>query len=70
MNAIAYALQLLNSLLPLIEAGKDVSELIAETRERLQNMHVEGRDPTPGEWDDLNARIDVLRGELHAGGGS
>lgn len=66
MNAIAYALQLLNALPALIQAGHDVSELITDTRDRLKNMETEGRDPTPGEWDDLNARIGLLRGDLHS----
>lgn len=66
MNAIAYALQLLNALPALIQAGHDVSELITDTRDRLKNMETEGRDPTPGEWDDLNARVGLLRGDLHS----
>jgi hypothetical protein len=66
MSALAYALQLLTALPQLIQAGADVMDMITEAQERLQNMQDEGRDPTPGEWDDLNARIDDLRGELHA----
>lgn len=66
MTALAYALQLLSALPQLIQAGSDVAALIAETRDRLQNMQDEGRAPTAGEFDDLNARIDLLRGELHA----
>lgn len=66
MNAIAYALQLLNALPQLIQAGHDVAALIQETRDRLQNMADENRDPTPGEWDELNAQIDLKRGKLHS----
>lgn len=66
MSALAYALQLLAALPQLIQAGADVMAMVTEAKDRLQNMHDEGRDPTPGEWDDLNARIDLLRGELHA----
>jgi hypothetical protein len=61
MNALAYALQLLQALPALIQAGQDASDLIA----RVKEMHDQGRDPTPGEWDDLNARIAPLRGDLH-----
>jgi hypothetical protein len=66
MSALAYALQLLAALPQLIQAGADVMQMITEAKDRLQNMQDEGRDPTPAEWDDLNARIATLRGELHA----
>jgi hypothetical protein len=62
MNALAYALQLLQALPALIQAGQDAADLVA----RVKEMHDQGRDPSPGEWDDLNARIATLRGDLHA----
>lgn len=65
-TALDYALKALQALPGLIAAGRDVTELAAETGQRLKDMRDEGRDPTPGEWDDLNARIDVLRGRLHS----
>ncbi len=61
-NALAYALQLLQALPGLIQAGQDASDLIAHVKE----MHDQGRDPSPGEWDDLNARIGLQRGDLHS----
>lgn len=66
MDALAYVLQLLNALPQLIQAGHDVTDLITETRERLKDMQAGNRPPSPGEWDDLNARIDTLRGKLHS----
>lgn len=69
MNALDFALkalQALQSLPQLLQAGSEVVQLVEETRARLQSMRDEGRDPSPGEWDDLNARIDVLRGRLQS----
>lgn len=67
MNALAMALQLLNALPALIAAGVEVKDLIEDQTAKLQAMADEGRDPTPAEWDDLNAKIDALRAELHKG---
>lgn len=64
--ALEFALKVLQVLPGLIAAGKDVSELVTESRDRLQEMRDQGRPPSDGEWDDLNARIDVLRGQLHS----
>jgi len=62
---IAYALQLLASLPQLIQAGIDVTALVMEGQAKLKEMQAQGREPTAGEWDDLNDRISALRGELH-----
>lgn len=61
-TAIDYALKLLEALPALIQAGHDASDMVL----RVRNMRDEGRDPTPGEWDDLNARIDFQRKKLHS----
>jgi hypothetical protein len=66
MNAVAYALQLLQTIGPLIQAGRDVMGLINQAKASLATMQAEGRDPTPAEWDALNASIKALRDELHA----
>ena len=65
-GALDFALKILQVLPGLIAAGKDVTQLITDTSQRVQEMRDQNRDPTPGEWDDLNAQIDSLRGRLHS----
>lgn len=59
------ALQLLQSLPALIAAGAEVKGLIEDQTAKLKDMADTGRDPTPQEWDELNAQIDKLRTSLH-----
>ena len=59
------ALQLLQSLPALIAAGDEVKGLIEDQTAKLKDMADTGRDPTPQEWDELNAQIDKLRTSLH-----
>jgi hypothetical protein len=66
-TAIAYALQLMSALPGLIKAGVDITHTVTASRDKLAQMDAEKRDPTPAEWDALNAEIARLRGELHAG---
>ncbi len=66
MGAAAYALSLLTELPGLIASGKQVIDLIKTGSDALKAMQDENRDPTPAEWDALNAQIKVLRDELHA----
>lgn len=61
-DALKYIDKLLEVLPGFIQAGHDASDLIAAGR----NMLAEGRQPSPGEWDDLNARIGLMRGRLHS----
>ena len=61
------AIQFLNSLPPLIAAGLEVKGLIEEQSAKLQDMANSGRKPTDQEWDELNAKIQALRTQLHAG---
>lgn len=67
MTALAYALQLLTALPQLISAGIEVTAMVTKARDRIAAMDAEGRAPGAEEWDELNAEIDRLRGELHAG---
>lgn len=61
-DALKYIEKLLEVLPAFIQAGHDATDLISAG----QNMLKEGRDPSAGEWDDLNARIGVMRGDLHS----
>jgi len=67
MNAFAMAMQLLAALPALLEAGADIKELVEDQTAKLRAMQDEDRDPTQEEWDELNAKITALRGELHQG---
>jgi hypothetical protein len=66
MGAAAYALSLLTELPSLIASGKQVVDLIQTGTTALKSMQAENRDPTPAEWDSLNAQIKALQEELHA----
>lgn len=61
MNAITFAITMLNSLPPLIAAGVDVVNLIKSTNASLKTMQLEDRDPTDTEWEALDKMIKDLR---------
>ena len=65
MDAAAFALQLLQILPGLLEAGLEVQGLIEATSAKLVIMQEEKRDPTDAEWEELNAAVDELRTKLH-----
>lgn len=64
--ALMYALQALEVIPQLISAGQNVIGLVEHTTSAMKKMVAENRDPTPGEWDDLNQKIDDLRAQLHS----
>jgi len=64
MNALAYAIRLLEALPALIAAGESLTTLIVEGSAALKNMQATHRDPTPAEWEALNAAIAALRSDL------
>lgn len=67
LTALAYASQFLSILPQLIAAGVDATAQIQRARVKLDTFQAEGRDPTDAEWAELNATIEALRNELHAG---
>lgn len=62
----AFALALLNIAPVLLEAGAAGLETFNRHKDALQTMVNEGRDPTPAEWDALNAEISALQDRLHS----
>lgn len=68
MPALAYAIQLISALPALVDAGVSIKNLVSDSTASLNLMQSEKRDPTPAEWDALNAQIAALRKELHAPG--
>ena len=67
-TALIYAMQVLQILPSLISTGRSVLSLVEQTNSALDKMQSEKRDPTPAEWEALNATIAALRSELHAPG--
>lgn len=67
MNVLAYVLQILAALPQLLAAGVEISAFVQKARDDVERMKDEGRDPTPQEWDALNAEIARLRAQLHDG---
>ena len=65
-TALIYATQILSMLPALLSAGKNISDLLANGNAALKLMKDQNRDPTPAEWDALNAQITALRAELHS----
>jgi hypothetical protein len=63
MTALTFAMQVLNLLPSLIEAGVDVYDLVNKTNASLKQMQDEKRDPNDAEWDALNQAIEELRAQ-------
>lgn len=63
-DALKYAMQLLGTLPQLISAGVEITGVIQRGRQALAAMQAENRAPTAQEWDELNAEIARLRGQL------
>lgn len=65
-TALLYAIQVLTAAPALITGFQNVKDMLADAATKLQAMVDEKRDPTPAEWDELNAQIDALRQQLHS----
>jgi hypothetical protein len=63
--AIQYGLQLAASLPQLLAAGADMVTAWKQGAAKMQQLADEKRDPTPAEWDALNASIDAKLAELN-----
>lgn len=64
-TALTFATTLLGSLPSLITAGIQIIDLVTSGNAKLKAFADEKRDPTPAEWDELNASIAAKRTELH-----
>lgn len=65
-TALAFATTILAQLPALLQAGQDVMDLLGLSNRVLTRAQAEGNDPTPAEWDELNALIAEKRQQLHA----
>ena len=65
-TALAYAVQLLGILPSVLDAGKNIKDLLIQGNAALDAMQKEKRDPTPAEWAALNKTISALRADLHS----
>lgn len=69
MNALALAMNFIDRLPALLQAGAAVAhvvDLLGQHKAMQDTLASEGRDPTPAEWDALNARLDALEKQLQA----
>jgi hypothetical protein len=65
-TVLRFAAEALAALPGLIQAGMDAYTFAKESSDKVAAMVAEQRDPTPEEWDQLNAVTASLRAELHA----
>ena len=66
-QTLLYAMQILNILPAMLQAGQDVLTLVNQGKERLQAMQNENRDPSDADWAELNDQIYALQIKLHEG---
>lgn len=64
MGTAIFALQILNQIIPLIATGSALFTQAQTSRNTLEKMIAEKRDPTPEEWAGLNGQISNLRTQL------
>lgn len=64
MPIIVYAIQALETLPTLISGSIEAVKFIEDAVKALKTMQAENRDPTPEEWDSLNALIEQLQAQL------
>ena len=64
--ALSFALTLVDEVVPLVLSGvMGAAEALAQGRRAVAAMAEDDRDPTPEEWDRLNAGLASLRERLH-----
>lgn len=63
-QALQVILGILNTALPYVAVARNVYEQFSETRNRVQMMVAENRNPTEQEWKDLWAEIHSLSNEI------
>lgn len=66
LTTLAFAVQALEILPGLIQAGVNVASFIKSTNDALAKMKAENRNPTKEEWDAQNAVIADLRAQLRS----
>lgn len=63
---VAFAIQVLTQLLGLVPAATAAWTMVQDSRNKLEQMRAEKRDPTPAEWDSLNAQTAALLKQLNS----
>lgn len=64
MPVITYAIQAFEGLSELVSGASEAIKFIQDAVTALKAMQADGRDPTPEEWDALDAQIEALRSQL------
>lgn len=63
---LAFAIQVLTQLLGLVPTATAAWQMVQDSRNKLELMRAEKRDPTPEEWAALNAQTADLLKQLNA----
>lgn len=63
---VAFAIQVLTQLLGLVPAATAAWQMVQDSRNKLELMRAEKRDPTPEEWAALNAQTADLLKQLNS----
>jgi hypothetical protein len=66
MNALALAIQLLQSIVSVVPLAQEVKAIYDGWIGKLQTYADNGTDPTPEDWDALNADLDAAGAKLLA----
>ncbi|CAB4223388.1 hypothetical protein UFOVP1670_37 [uncultured Caudovirales phage] len=67
LAVLQYVMAFMDGIPKLIAAGTNIAAAIQEHKAKVGQMVLEKRDPTPAEWDAVNAEIQDLRSELQKG---
>jgi len=65
MPAIMLALKIIGIAEQAFSAGKNIADALAPIKHKLDQVHAEGRDLTPTEFEELEATIASKSEELH-----
>lgn len=66
MNALALAIQALQSLVTLIPVGQELATMYQGIVTKLQSLEASGADPSQADWDALDAAVAALEAQLQA----
>ena len=66
LGAVQFAVDLVQGLSILADAGQNVAGKYKEGLKILQDLHAEKRDPTAAEWERLNLEVIAMQKELQS----
>lgn len=66
LSIVAYAVQALDLVPRIIQAGQDIASYINKTKGVIETAHAAGGVIPAAAWDDLKATREALQKELHS----